>query len=297
MISVIVCSVDNNRRSVFAEQLKQTIGIAHELIIIENDLEKLSISAAYNKGAALAAHPFLCFVHEDVTFHTDGWGPSFVHACQQAQAGFLGLAGSTLKTRTPSPWWITHSNPLADRFRRFHFIQSGVTQSQLSGHADLLEEVLCLDGFFLFCSKVTWEMTGFDQENLTNFHFYDMDICLVAHRKGLKNFVYAGCWIEHHSSGTLNKGWIKSAESFKKKWNDYVPVSLEPVSGSDLHELERLSLMDYINALISNGYLILSLKYLARLLTYGSSPEGSQVFKRYIKTLLHLQSEKNIKAV
>jgi len=295
MISIIVCSVNKAGRPAFAEHIRQTAGTPYELIVVENDIDKLSICAAYNKGAAASKYPFLCFVHEDVTFHTPGWGGAFVNALQQKSVGFLGLAGSTLKTHNPSPWWITHSNPLADKYRKVHFIQSGVPQFKSSAPMDSLQEVLCLDGFLLACRAETWRLTCFDEKTLTDFHFYDMDICLTAHRKGFKNFVFTQCNIEHHSTGSINKGWIRSAESFQKKWAAFFPISTEPVAPEELRELERLALMDYINALISNGYMFLPLKYLARLLTYKATPEGSQVFKRYLKSLLHQQSGKNLK--
>jgi glycosyltransferase involved in cell wall biosynthesis len=295
MISVIVCSVNKDSRPAFAEQVRQTIGAPYELIIVENDLDKLSICAAYNKGASAAKYPFLCFVHEDVTFHTPGWGAAFVNALQSNGVGFLGLAGATLKTRNPSPWWITHCNPLADKYRKVHFIQSGVGQLQSSQSKDSLQEVLCLDGFLLACRSDIWLSIHFDEKTLTDFHFYDVDICLAANRKGFKNYVFTQCSIEHHSTGSINTGWIRSAESFQKKWAALLPLSIGPVLPEDRKELERLALLDYINALISNDFLFLSLKYLARLITYRATPDSNQVFKRYLKCLLHLQSGKSLK--
>jgi len=73
MISVVVCSVNKLARAGFAEQLGRTIGTDYELILIENDVERLPITAAYNQAAGKARYPLLCFVHEDVTFHTASW--------------------------------------------------------------------------------------------------------------------------------------------------------------------------------------------------------------------------------
>ena len=283
MISIIVCSINKEGRALFSEQLERTIGVEHELIMIANDVEKLSICAAYNKGAAAAKYPFLCFLHEDLSFHTDGWGPGLVESLQQKDTGFIGLAGATLKTRNPSPWWITHEDPLAIPYRRTHYIQSGPEQSLSTPNERLLEEVICLDGFFLSCSKTTWSVTGFDDKTLKGFHFYDLDICMSAYTSGLKNYVYGGCSIEHHSSGSMNRGWVQGAEAFQKKWQASLPAAIGPLPQNDLHQLERLALIDYVNALIRNGYRWLSLKYLVSLLSgYKPGPGSTQVLKYWI---------------
>jgi GT2 family glycosyltransferase len=290
MISVVVCSVNKLARAAFAEQLGRTIGTDYELIVIENDVEKLSISAAYNRGALAAKHPFLCFVHEDVTFHTPGWGKELVQRLGETkEAGIIGLAGATLKTRNPSPWWITHESPLAAGYRRMHYIQSGIRQSAHSDNETGFEEVICLDGFFLVCSKQTWELTKFDEAVLTDFHFYDLDISLAAHARGLRNYVYNGCEIEHHSSGSLNEGWVRSAESFHKKWQHRLPARLITVPAGDLGRLEKLALVDYIHTLIRLGFRWKALSYMARLLTrYKYGPGDGQVIKHYIRRLIRL---------
>lgn len=287
MISIIVCSINKDARASFSERLEKTIGVEHELILIPNDIENLSICAAYNKGARAAKHPFLCFVHEDVTFHTPNWGAGLIENLRNMDTGFLGLAGATLKTRNPSPWWITHSDPLATSYCRAHYIQSGREQSQSYNTDRLLEEVLDLDGFFLACSRETWLQTGFDEMTFRGFHFYDMDVCMSAHMKGLKNYVYSGCRIEHHSTGSLNRGWINGAEAFQRKWQANLPAATGALPLQHLHALERMALTDYVNALIGNGYKWLSLKYLLVLLfRYKATPETRQVVKYWIRRSL-----------
>ena len=290
MISVVVCSINKRERAAFAAALGQTIGTAYELILVENDIQKLPIAAAYNQAAMTARYPYLCFVHEDVTFHTPGWGKDLVQRLEEKkEAGIIGLAGATLKTRNPSPWWITHESPLAAGYRRMHYIQSGIQQSAGSDNEAALEEVICLDGFFLACSKQTWQLTKFDEAVLKDFHFYDLDISLAAHAKGLRNYVYKGCKIEHHSGGSLNEGWVRSAESFHKKWQHRLPATLITVPAGDLGRLEKLALVDYIHTLIRLGFRWKALRYMARLFTrYQYGPGDDQVIKHYIRRLIRL---------
>jgi len=204
-------------------------------------------------------------------------------------AGIIGLAGATLKTRNPSPWWITHESPLATGYRRMHYIQSGALQSVQSDNEAVFEEVICIDGFFLACSKEAWELTKFDEAGLKDFHFYDLDISLSAHSKSLRNYVYKGCLIEHHSSGTLNEGWVRSAESFHKKWQHRLPAAIVAVPGGDLYRLEKLALVDYIHTLVRLGFKWKALNYMTQLLVkYKYGPGDGQVIKHYIRCLIRL---------
>ena len=41
---------------------------------IDNREKQWPIARAYNEGASRAHYPFLFFVHEDVKFHSVGWG-------------------------------------------------------------------------------------------------------------------------------------------------------------------------------------------------------------------------------
>lgn len=75
MISIIICSRNKNIDSELEQNILDTIGnIVYEVINIDNSTNNYSIFQAYNKGTQIAKYPYLCFMHEDILFHTADWG-------------------------------------------------------------------------------------------------------------------------------------------------------------------------------------------------------------------------------
>ena len=74
MISVIICSANESRMQKIRENVAATIGVEHELVMVTNAKEIGGICSGYNAGAEQAVFDTLCFVHDDVSFLTNGWG-------------------------------------------------------------------------------------------------------------------------------------------------------------------------------------------------------------------------------
>ena len=74
MISIIICSRLNILPIDFLNNIKDTIGIEYELIHIDNSEKKYTIFEAYNLGFSMSKFPNLCFMHDDLVFHTQNWG-------------------------------------------------------------------------------------------------------------------------------------------------------------------------------------------------------------------------------
>lgn len=52
----------------------QTVGYTYELIVIDNSEYKYSIFEAYNLGIERSSGEYLCFIHDDILFHSQDWG-------------------------------------------------------------------------------------------------------------------------------------------------------------------------------------------------------------------------------
>ena len=78
MISVIICSVNPARAEAVTKNIAATIGVPHEVIIINNAKELGGMGAGYNTGAERAVYDMFCFVHDDVEFHTKDWGKNVI---------------------------------------------------------------------------------------------------------------------------------------------------------------------------------------------------------------------------
>jgi len=217
VISVIVCSIDENLFKRFSASLASSIGVGYEIVRIENQKDKLSIAKAYNKGAERASYDFLVFVHEDVVFHSDDWGQGLLSRFKSlVNPGVLGIAGSNYLPISPSYWWIP------DAARRFcNYMDNhesgkvGEGKLRSSGHTIPIS-VFLLDGMFLAIEKSVFNKIKFD-ESLEGFHGYDTSICLRSAIE-FQNYFIPDILIEHFSPGKPNATWLlNTVDSYSQK--------------------------------------------------------------------------------
>ena len=72
MISIIICSRTQAISKDLSENVQNTVGCDHELVIIDNSENQYSIFEAYNLGIKQSKGEYLCFAHDDILFHTKG---------------------------------------------------------------------------------------------------------------------------------------------------------------------------------------------------------------------------------
>ena len=104
MLSIVVCSRNSYLPEDFVENITKTIGVPFEFIHVDNSANKHTIFSAYNFGYERSNYPYLCFVHEDVLFHTSNWGEKIIAHLQDDKTGIIGVAGSDLLPRVPTSW-------------------------------------------------------------------------------------------------------------------------------------------------------------------------------------------------
>ncbi|OIV43184.1 glycosyltransferase [Flavobacterium johnsoniae] len=109
MISIIICSRNIHLYDKVYKSIQETIGILdYEIIRIDNSIENLSITKAYNKGIQKSKYEYLLFVHEDVIFHTLNWGQIVINTFESnLKLGLIGVAGAKYKSKYPSAFWHT----------------------------------------------------------------------------------------------------------------------------------------------------------------------------------------------
>lgn len=223
MISFITCSINDIQFSLFEKSIETTVGIDYEVIKIENSISNYALSTAYNIGAEKAKFPFLCFVHEDVIFKSDEWGPKLISFFENnPQAGLVGIAGSTVKTLTPSIWANGLYN--TDYYNLIQYYKNDNVSAHLQfkeGPEDY-KEVKTLDGVFLFTKKDIWKQHQFD-ENLSKFHCYDLDLCFQIGQK-FNIYVSYDVLLEHYSTGSLSKEWAEASIRLSEKWAHILPL-------------------------------------------------------------------------
>lgn len=249
MISVLVCSIRSELREQLEINIRDTVGVEHELMFFDNTSDNLPLATVYNKMASGASFDILCFVHEDVLFHTKNWGRNLLRHFEQKDVALIGVAGSVFKSRYPSAWW----------FGGIHLWKQSIIQHNASGKVIMQqgfssgrgsEEVAVLDGVFLCTRKCSWAKYHFDENLLKGFHNYDMDFSLSMRSEG-RLLVVDDILIEHFSAGSYNKDWIESSEAIIQKWGHLLPLEAGAAK-VDVYKTEKEGYLQLLDILLAN---------------------------------------------
>ncbi len=248
MISVIIVSTRSPNYQSIIENISLTIGVAYELIHVDQ-LEK-GICFAYNLGAARAKFSILCFVHDDVLFHSIDWGKKIGAHLKNQTTGVIGVMGGRYKSANGLGWRDGYST-----MYRYQ-VKDGAEAGKHLLYNPFDEEksrVLCVDGALLCCRKEVWQQFPFDEITFTGFHFYDIDFCVQVNIKYI-NYVIYDVLIEHFSQGKKDEAFLKSVLEFEQKWKDSLPLSLEPLTPKKTMQLEGYALTERLIQMKRTGY-------------------------------------------
>lgn len=223
MISIIICSINKQKFDQTSDSIKNTIGAEYEIIRIDNSIKNWGICKAYNYGAKEAKGDYLCFMHEDIIFKSQGWGDELIKFVDiTVNCGVIGFAGSNYVSRFHAFWWYN------GKIVRNYFTPASKDKSLLihkkTHDTERYIPTVVLDGLFLFCSRSTWASSPFDEDTFTHFHFYDMDFSLSKFNEGLTNYVCNTIDLVHLSSGTLARDHFDNAILFRNKYRHLLPL-------------------------------------------------------------------------
>lgn len=222
MISVIICSVNREFAENLTQNISKTIGVEHETIVFDNSNTSYGICKVYNLCAGKAKYDYLCFVHEDVIFHTDNWGQELIQNTQE-NTGVIGIAGGQTRSVYPVSW-----GDAGHKFTRMNVLQRKtevLVQDYKNPDNENYSRVLLLDGVFLFTRKKVLKEFRFDEETFSRFHLYDQDFSFnVAHK--YINYVCYTVDIEHFSMGGFTNEWYQQCLLFVNKWKAELPKSV-----------------------------------------------------------------------
>ncbi len=248
MLSIIICSRNPKIDDRLEENIRNTVGLPYELIVIDNSKNDNSIFSAYNKGVDKAIYPFVCLVHEDVLFKTNNWGHCVCEHLQDKSVGIIGVAGGDLVTKVPSSW---SESKAAANFIQFDKKTKASTHVYYNKQGVKNQhEVVILDGFFLCMTAEFLKKVRFDEETFRGFHMYDIDICLQSRFAGYKNYVIFDVLIEHFSSGFKSKEWIYELFRLEKKWNNYLPDMSAPYSPMQINRMQEKTFFRLIKRMV-----------------------------------------------
>jgi hypothetical protein len=224
MISVLICSADNSLLNQVKTNIEQTIGVEHEILSFDN-LEKKGICEVYNILASRAKFSYLCFVHEDILFHTLSWGRVLDDIFSKNPAiGVVGVAGSKYKSKCFSGWYSgVQAFDCANILHRYSYGDESIYLQPNKGNA--LEEVVCLDGVFICSRKEVWQQLKFNETDVKGFHFYDIDFSLRASRICRIAVSYDINMIHLTKGGDFGNNWVDTAIEYHIRYGSMFPCT------------------------------------------------------------------------
>ncbi|MEM9109152.1 MAG: glycosyltransferase [Planctomycetota bacterium] len=203
-LSIICCF--NNKNKLKKYLLASPDIDRHEIILIE---DPDSLPKGYNTAITRAKNSLILCVHQDVIFPHDFFTRLFhdlkniEEQCGKAW-GVIGAAG-VAKDQTSLGYLYDCCRPL----KNGHIFPS---------------EVRVLDELFLFFQK---DVLHFDENIPSKHHFHGVDICLLASKVGLMNFVtgaYCLHMSQHKNKRKVDQDYIDAYNYMRKKWWNFLPI-------------------------------------------------------------------------
>lgn len=257
-ISIIICSRNSDITSELKNNIRKTIGnIDYEIICIDNSNNRYSIFSAYDEGIKRAQYDYLCFMHEDIIFHSVNWGNICIqHLRSDEQIGLLGVLGGHYLSKYATGWC---SSPfISGQLIQGLFVKGKYTTKMYvhTKYKDLGNNVVAIDGLWIFTRKSLFkESLKWDKNHFHGFHFYDLDISMQVLQAGYK-IAIADILIEHKSPGYFNKAFWDSYLLFHEKWNSFLPVQSSRITPKNISEYDSL----FVSQIYSYNTQILNLQ-------------------------------------
>ena len=235
MISCIICSRRSDISAELKENIASTIGYEYELVVIDNSKNEYSIFSAYNEGVRRAKGDILCFMHEDILYHTQGWGGIVAeYFVQYPQAGLIGVAGTHYMPAMPAAQWdceLSSSSMIQGEFINGEYVTTTHLHDEYKANPT---NVVAVDGLWMCMPRKMFDKVYWDDNSFKGFHCYDTDMGFQVWNAGLEVHV---CWdvlIEHKSLGVTNKSFVASCSLLYNKWKNLLPM----VRGVELNKSE-----------------------------------------------------------
>lgn len=277
MLSIIISSYQQNYYDQLVKNINETIGDGFQYEIIQMwNPNLMSITKAYNLGAEKSKFQNLLFLHEDIVFHTKGWGEKLSDHLDKENTGIIGVAGSSYVPAAPSSWTV-------DEKYNFANILQGNKQNTEFFHIQSTKanktKVFAVDGVFLAIKKENFIQFKFD-ENLPGFHGYDLDFSLRVSKK-YQNYVVDDILIQHFSGGNLDKVWFDANVKVKEKLGSQFGKQIDP-------EVEKKVFLGFLYNFfqhypVSRKNILLTLKFYPKKLNFKDHLKIVKKYFNYIR--------------
>lgn len=196
-----ICCYTNSK---LVDELKKSVECFQsyliEWVMIDNSHGKYSSAAsALNAGAHACSTDIFVFLHQDIEFDSE---KSLDLICQEVQKGkIVGVAGRKINGGA----LVTNIDDGLNRERHHSYCFESTYENVLT----------CDECLFAMRREVFDEVKGFDETTFDGWHFYGVDLCLRAYKKGIQSCVIPSkLW--HKSKGSHDKNWKRYEEKLRR---------------------------------------------------------------------------------
>jgi hypothetical protein len=248
MISVLICSIDTELLNNVRTNIAETIGVPFEILYLDNRNEKKGICQVYNELAERARFPYLCFLHEDVILNANDWGKEIENIfLTDLNIGLIGIAGCKYKSAYFSGWFSNNKKLDCANYIHRYKNKDIIEKVHLSpSDNNDLQEVVCIDGVFMSCTKKAWDETRFDSSFLKGFHFYDVDFSLRLARHYKVVVTYDIELVHITSGGDYGNAWVEIAIVYHQKMKSSLPYSKIGVDQTHADKNVVIAMADFL---------------------------------------------------
>lgn len=292
LISCVVCSRQQDISVELNESIALTIGCEYELIVIDNSKNDYTIFSAYNEGIRRAKGNILCFMHDDIIYHTHNWGINVIEHFQNNMIGLLGIMGGHFLPNFPASWissYMLSGQNIQGYFdedkyktKYYEFCNRKVHNST---------EVVAVDGMWFCVPKNVFNTILFDDKLFNGFHCYDLDICMQIIKNNMQVHVAHDILIEHQSCGNMDVVYFNELDKFFNKWRSYFPI-IRGIDQTPIDIQERMLMAEnYMSVLRENIFLKNNLQKISSSYYFKLIKKTSKIFitiKTCIKYSLHM---------
>jgi hypothetical protein len=261
MISIIICSYNTDKIAEIELNISETVGVEYELIIIDNRKSLYNIFQAYNLGVKNSKFSIVCFMHDDIVYHSNNWGQEVVNYFNSKDTGMIGIGGTRFLSSIPTIWWAGGHKYFTSRFGTVchNSIDTNRNDLEISQHNVINPEnaiftrVAVLDGLWFCVRKELFKIVSFDEKNYNGFHFYDLDISMQINNLNYNIFCIFNIQLEHISASKHDKDWIESCNVFYHKWKAKLPISYVCLPLKQIISVEYMALKIFRDIHVSNN--------------------------------------------
>ena len=223
MISCIICSRQADISAELKENIASTIGCEYELVVIDNSKNEHSIFSAYNEGVRRAIGDILCFMHEDIIYHTNDWGKLVNNVLRYESIGLVGVIGSQYLPNKMASWWLCGATK--GQILQGYKDQKGNYFASLDGeNIQQLTDTVVVDGLWFCMNRTMFSLVRFDENTYNSYHCYDVDISMQVLSCGRRVVVVPDLLIEHRSLGNVTTSYYNQLQVFYDKWQANLPT-------------------------------------------------------------------------